>query len=66
VFEGEVDHSLGRLGSFAQDVKVVNGAAQHLCSRNAQGRCGLIGSGESEDLMVRTKQFGDDGASNPT
>ena len=61
VDEREVDDPVAAGSSGAQDVQIVQVAAEYLGSRGGDSGGGGVRPGEPEDLMTRADQFRDNG-----
>ena len=65
VLEREVDDAVGRRGGVAQDVEVVEGAADDLRAGRAQRVRGGVGAGEPDDRVARAEELGNQGGADP-
>jgi hypothetical protein len=64
--EGQVDDPVGLFGARAQDVDVLDVAAQDLGAGRDDLLSGRVRPGQAEDLVPLGEEFGDDGGSDPT
>ena len=58
MLEGEVDDAVGRPGSLAQPVEIVQVAAPHLGACGLECRRGAVGTRQPDDLVPGLEQFG--------